>query len=78
MKLDLHDFVAKGLKFAVVGAIGTGVNLAVLFILVQYFNVWYLAAELVAVAIAFASNYIGNIFIGNIKVKGINSQDAAA
>ena len=75
MKLDLRDFVEKGLKFAVVGVVGVGVNLGVLFILVQYF--WgvshYLEADLVAIAVAFGSNYVGNILVGNIRVKGVNA-----
>lgn len=75
MKPDIRDFMAKGLKFAAVGAVGVVVNLAVLYLLVQYFSIWYLAAELVAIVIAFATNYLGNILIGNIKVKGINSPD---
>ncbi len=78
MRPDLHDFVVKGAKFAAVGAVGVVVNLAVLYALVQYFGVWYLAAELVAIAIAFASNYLGNILIGNIRVKGVNSPEGAA
>lgn len=47
-------------KFCIVGAIGTGVNLAILYSLVEWFHIWYMTAAVVAFIGATTSNYILN------------------
>ncbi|HMD13524.1 MAG TPA: GtrA family protein [Bacteroidota bacterium] len=52
----------------IIGAIGTGVNLGVLYFLVEYLKVWYLYAEVIAIIIAFGVNFNGNILVKNIEI----------
>jgi GtrA-like protein len=66
--LDLKDYAKKGVKFMVIGAVGSVVNLGVLYILVQYFKLYYIWAEVIAILVAFAVNYNGNILVKNINV----------
>jgi hypothetical protein len=66
--LDLRDYVKKGFKFMVIGAVGSVVNLGMLYILVQYFKLWYIWAEVISILVAFAVNYNGNILVKNINV----------
>jgi hypothetical protein len=66
--LDLRDYAKKGFKFMVIGAVGSAVNLGMLYFLVQYFNLWYLWAEVISILVAFAVNYNGNILVKNINV----------
>jgi dolichol-phosphate mannosyltransferase len=47
-------------KFCVVGAIGTAVNLAVLWLLVELTGLNYLPASIAAFAVALTSNFIFN------------------
>jgi hypothetical protein len=67
--LDLKDYVQKGFKFVIVGAIGTGVNLACLYIFHQYFHIWYITAEVLATVVAFVANFNGNILVKNISIE---------
>jgi GtrA-like protein len=71
--LDLKDYARKGIKFMIIGAVGSVVNLGVLFLLVQYLKLWYIWAEIIAIVVAFAVNYNGNILVKNINV----TKDAA-
>ena len=64
----IKTFMKKGVKFAFVGAIGTVVNLGLLYSLTTYLHVYYMYSEFIAIGIAFFSNYIGNILIGNIQM----------
>ncbi|HYB03048.1 MAG TPA: GtrA family protein [Nitrososphaerales archaeon] len=66
--LDLKDYVKKGFKFMVIGAVGSVVNLGMLYFLVQYFKLWYIWAEVISILVAFAVNYNGNILVKNINV----------
>ena len=66
--LDLGDYGRKAVKFMIIGAIGALVNWALLYFFVQYLNVWYLTAEIIATVIAFGVNFNGNILVKNIKI----------
>ena len=72
--LNFKQFVVKGIKFGIVGAIGTFLNLGILFALTEYVHVYYIYSEVVAIVIVFGFNYIGNILVGNIKIDGGNSE----
>lgn len=47
-------------EFFVVRTIGLLVNLAILYLLVQYGNIWYLAAQFLAVSLATVNNFLGS------------------
>jgi uncharacterized membrane protein len=68
-KLFSKQFVTKGVKFAFIGAVGTVLNLGILYGLTTYAHVYYILSELIAILIVFAFNYIGNIMVGNIKIE---------
>jgi GtrA-like protein len=69
MMLDFRDYFRKALKFMVIGAIGAVINWALLYFFVQYLNVWYLTAEIIATIIVFGVNFNGNILVKNIKIR---------
>ncbi|MFX1383500.1 MAG: GtrA family protein [Promethearchaeota archaeon] len=54
--------IGKGIKFTVICIIALIVNLTVLFILVEFFGIFYLIAEVGAICIAFFVNFFGNRF----------------
>ena len=54
--------MGKGIKFAIICIIAFLVNLIVLFILVEYFSIFYLFAEILAIGCAFIINFMGNRF----------------
>jgi putative flippase GtrA len=67
-KMNLRQFAIKGVKFGFIGAIGTVLNLGILFGLTSYAHLYYIYSELIAIIIVFGFNYIGNILVGNIKI----------
>jgi putative flippase GtrA len=67
-KMSSKQFVTKGIKFGFIGAIGTVLNLGILYGLTNYAHLYYIYSELIAIIIVFAFNYIGNILIGNIRI----------
>jgi hypothetical protein len=67
--LDFGDYFRKAFKFMIVGAIGAVINWALLYFFVQYLNVWYISAEIVATIIVFGVNFNGNILMKNIKIR---------
>ena len=69
MMLDFGDYFRKALKFMIIGAIGALINWGLLYFFVQYLNVWYLTAEIVATIIVFGVNFNGNILVKNIKIR---------
>jgi len=75
--MNLNQFVKKGIKFAFIGAIGTVLNLGILFGLTNYAHLYYLYSELIAIIIVFGFNYIGNILVGNIKIDGATKEKVA-
>lgn len=54
--------IGKGMKFTIICILALIVNLSVLFILVEYFNIFYLFAEVGAISVAFFVNFFGNRF----------------
>jgi len=69
MMLDFGDYFRKAFKFMIIGAIGALINWGLLYFFVQYLNVWYLSAEIVATIIVFGVNFNGNILVKNIKIR---------
>jgi putative flippase GtrA len=67
-KINLKQFVTKGVKFAFIGAIGTVLNLGILYSLTTYVHLYYLISELIAIIIVFIFNFVGNILVGNIRI----------
>ena len=60
---DIQEKVmGKGIKFAIICIIALFVNLTILFILVEYFGIFYLLAEIFAIFGAFLINFLGNRF----------------
>jgi len=53
-------FLKQGIKFAIVGAIGTFVNLTILYLLTEIFGILYLISESIAFIISLLNNYILN------------------
>jgi putative flippase GtrA len=76
LDMNFGQFVTKGIKFGLVGAAGTVLNLGLLYALTEYGHVYYLYSELAAIIIVFAFNYIGNILVGNIKLDKEKKNDA--
>ena len=72
--MNFKQFVVKGLKFGVVGALGTVVNLGILYGLTNYLHIYYIYSEVVAIIIVFGFNYVGNILVGNIKIDSGNRE----
>ena len=67
-KVNPKQFVIKGIKFGFIGAIGTALNLGILYGLTNYAHLYYIYSELIAIVIVFGFNFVGNILVGNIKV----------
>ena len=54
------DFITQGIRFAIVGGIGTLVNLSLLYILTDVYGILYLISETVAFIIVVLHNYLWN------------------
>ena len=48
------------LKFLIVGGVGVGLNMGLLFLLTEKFNVWYMASSAIGILVATAWNYLIN------------------
>jgi dolichol-phosphate mannosyltransferase len=48
------------LKFAVVGLSGVGVNMGMLYILTEYFNILYIISSIIAIEISIITNFFFN------------------
>lgn len=59
-KLISKLFIKQLFKFACVGAIGTIVNLTILYIFTEYLHVYYIISEIIAFIIAGINNYLLN------------------
>lgn len=55
-----RELFIKFIKFAIVGAIGTFFNLAILFLFTDIFNVYYIISEIFAFYISVLNNYFLN------------------
>lgn len=65
-------FLLQLIKFVIVGAIGTLVNISVLFLLTEFFKFLYLISEVIGFTLATINNYLLNkiwTFEENIQVK---------
>lgn len=63
------DKLKKFVKFGVIGAIGTIVNTAVLFLLVSFAHLYYVLSSIIATEIAIIFNFFGNNFFTFREVK---------
>ncbi len=52
--------VRKYFKFITLSLISMTVNVSILFFLVEFFNIWYIFAEMIAILGAFLINFLGN------------------
>jgi putative flippase GtrA len=50
-------------KYVVIGGVGMGINIFSLFILVEFFHIWYLMGEIIAIVIATLWNFEGSRYI---------------
>ncbi len=58
---DLKEkIVPKYFQFVIISLISLTVNLSILYIAVEYFNYWYVFAEVGAILIVFLINFVGN------------------
>jgi dolichol-phosphate mannosyltransferase len=55
--------VGQYLKYIVIGGIGMGINILSLYILVEYMNLWYIFAEILAIIVATLWNFEGSRYI---------------
>lgn len=72
-----HKTLKQYLIFVLVQTVGLAINLLVIFILVEYFNWWYIFGKLIAVVIGVMWNYFANLkitFKNKIK-ENINEQN---
>lgn len=53
-------FIKHLLKFAIVGVIGTIINLSILYYLTEFANVYYIISEIIAFMLSALNNYILN------------------
>lgn len=54
------DFITKFLKFAVIGGIGTFINLGILFIFTEILAIYYIVSEIIAFVASLTNNYFLN------------------
>lgn len=60
------------IKFAIVGVVNTAINLSVLYVLTEFFGLWYILSSLLAFLVAVTNSFIMNTlwtFKSNIKHK---------
>lgn len=55
--------VEQYLKYIAIGGIGMGINILVLFILVEFLDLWYIFAEILAIIVATLWNFEGSRYI---------------
>ena len=69
-KIFSKSFILQFIKFGVVGALGTIVNISILYFLTEFFNLYYIISEIFAFSASVLNNYILNklwTFKENIK-----------
>ncbi|MFX0069763.1 MAG: GtrA family protein [Candidatus Hermodarchaeota archaeon] len=59
-KFFSKSFLKQLIQFAIVGAIGTLVNLSILYLLTEFLNVYYIVSEIIAFFVSVLNNYILN------------------
>ena len=50
-------FMAQTVKYFLVGGIGVGVNLGLLFILTDFLGIWYILSQGIAIAVSITNNF---------------------
>ncbi len=60
-KID-EEFILTFFEYVFINLISLALNLCILFILVEFFKVWYIYAEVVATGFGFLVNFYGNKF----------------
>lgn len=55
-----NSVLAKYVKFCIVGTIGAGIHFSTLYVLTEYFNLWYMISAVIAVGLAMTNNFILN------------------
>jgi len=55
--------ISKYIKYTLICLISLIVNLFILFILVEFYGIWYILSELIAIMGSFLVNFIGNKFL---------------
>ena len=50
-------FVAQTIKYFLVGGIGVGVNLGLLYVLTDFLGIWYILSQGIAIAISITNNF---------------------
>ena len=53
-------FLKDLIKFAIVGTIGTVINISILYLLTEFFNLYYIFSEIIAFIVSVLNNYILN------------------
>ena len=54
------EIITQFFKFASVGLVGTFINLTILYILTEYFGVYYMISAIIAIGTTLITNFIGN------------------
>jgi len=47
-------------SFFIISVVSLAVNLSVLYVLTEFFGIWYMVAQVVAILVALSNNYLGN------------------
>ncbi|MHA1395813.1 MAG: GtrA family protein, partial [Promethearchaeota archaeon] len=69
-KIEEHP-VKKFTQYSVISLISLIMNLTILFVLVEFYNVWYILAAFIAINCTFIWNFVGNKF-WTFKKKNLN------
>lgn len=65
---DRSDIVIALLKYNIASLIGLSINILILFVLTEYFKIFYVFSEIAAIILAFGFNYLLSIiFVWNKK-----------
>ena len=54
------EIILQFFKFATVGLTGTIINIIILYVLTEYFGVYYIISALIAIGTTLITNFIGN------------------
>ena len=56
----MKNTIKEVVKFGIVGMINTLIHITILFVLVEFFSVWYIAASFIAFIVAVTNSFIFN------------------
>jgi putative flippase GtrA len=57
MERHFTSTIRKTLRYIIAGGIGAGANFAIYFVLVKYFNIWYLAASVSSFVLSLVAGF---------------------